>query len=176
MKQCTHCGTEKQFSDYYRNKKSKDGHLNKCKKCCDVYENQPDNKIRRLANQQKRRSSNSFQKAQTMFHTVKKGAKQRGLEITITPDWILQQLEEGKCAVTKLSFVFDSVENEHTITTRKGRMLNPFSPSVDRIDCTKGYTPDNCQLVVSIYNYSKLSFSEEAVKIFCKAYLNNGNT
>jgi hypothetical protein len=176
MKPCTHCGVQKPFSDYYRNKKSKDGHLNKCKKCCDDYENQEDNKKRRLANQQKRRSSNSFQRAQAIFHTVKKGAKARDLEITITPEWILQELEEGKCAVTGLSFVFDSVEDEHTITTRKGRMLNPFSPSVDRIDCNKGYTTDNCQLVVSIYNYAKLSFSEQAVKIFCKAYLNNGNT
>lgn len=176
MKPCTHCGVEKPFNDYYKNKKSKDGHLNKCKKCCLDYENQEDNKKRRLASQQKRRSSNSFQKAQTMFYTVKKGANARGLEITITPEWIQQELEEGKCSVTNLAFVFDSLDNEHTITTRKGRMLNPFSPSVDRKDCNKGYTIDNCQLVVSIYNYAKLSFSEQAVKIFCKAYLNNVNT
>lgn len=33
-KVCIRCGQEKQISEYYTHPRMKDGHLNKCKKCC----------------------------------------------------------------------------------------------------------------------------------------------
>ena len=38
MKKCNRCGEEKELSEFYKNKGTKDGHLNQCKKCNRVYE------------------------------------------------------------------------------------------------------------------------------------------
>ncbi len=43
-------------------------------------------------------------------------------------------------------------------------MLNPYYPAIDRIDSSKGYTKDNCQLVLSIFNMLKLNYDEVTVK------------
>jgi len=38
MKKCRKCGEEKALSEYYRNKKTRDGLKNKCKDCCRAYQ------------------------------------------------------------------------------------------------------------------------------------------
>lgn len=34
MKKCIRCGNDKEIDDFYVHPQTKDGHLNKCKKCC----------------------------------------------------------------------------------------------------------------------------------------------
>jgi len=75
----------------------------------------------------------------------------------LTLDWVRKQLEEGKCAVTGISFQFP----DYAPGTRGKRAA--WTPSVDRIDNTKGYTTDNCRLVVWIYNLAKNNYADEDV-------------
>lgn len=37
MKSCTKCHQKKDLMEFYKNKPSRDGHLNKCKTCCKKY-------------------------------------------------------------------------------------------------------------------------------------------
>jgi hypothetical protein len=45
---------------------------------------------------------------------------------------------------------------------------DPWSPSVDKIDPTKGYTKDNVQIVSWWYNVSKQQFTDDEVLEFCQ--------
>ncbi len=88
---------------------------------------------------------------------IKTQARKSGLEFTLTPGWFKKQLNKGVCAATGLRFQMP----KYTPGARGKR--GPWTPSVDRIDNTKGYTAGNCQLVVWMYNLAKSDYSEKDV-------------
>jgi len=85
---------------------------------------------------------------------AKERAKLRDLEFNLSIDWIYEQISSGKCSVTGIDYQFSE--------------FNPFQPSIDRIDRHKGYTQDNCQAVVLMYNYCKNRFTDADVEYFIK--------
>ena len=108
-----------------------------------------------------------------MLNTSKKGAIQRGIYFDLPLEWYKEKLAVGVCEKTKLPFVLDPSKSSFTVIS-KNQLRNPFAPSVERLDSNQGYNIDNCVMVVCIYNFAKGTFTEEALEIFCKAYLANG--
>tara|TARA_X000000950_G_scaffold234904_1_gene285076 strand:+ start:286 stop:492 length:207 start_codon:yes stop_codon:yes gene_type:complete len=47
--------------------------------------------------------------------------------------------------------------------------------SLDRVNSSKGYVKDNVRFIAVIANYCKHSFSDDEVKLFCKAVVENNN-
>ena len=100
-------------------------------------------------------------RAIAMFHGTKVGRRFReGNELT--PEWILEKLEQGVCEVTGLPFTY-GVEAR-----------NPWSPSLDRIDPSIGYTLENTRVVVWIYNAAKNVFTDSDVMLMAHAVCLNG--
>jgi len=68
-------------------------------------------------------------------------AKQKGLEFSLTKEWVKSR--GNNCELSGLPFrpEYDGVHDR-----------NPFAPSVDRIDSSKGYTPENSRLIFSCLN------------------------
>lgn len=87
-------------------------------------------------------------------------AKQRSKNVTITRAWIQERLDRGYCEVTGLPFVIDA-----------NAIANPWSPSLDQRIPGQGYTPENTQLVVWIYNVSKGSWTHSDVLTLADALL-----
>ena len=83
-------------------------------------------------------------------------ARQKGLEFTITSDWVRERLERGVCEVTGEPFIYG-----------RGMARGPNSPSLDRIDPSKGYTPDNTRVVIWAYNAAKQDFTEQQFLYVC---------
>lgn len=81
----------------------------------------------------------------------------------MTREWVLERLSKGHCEVTRLPFMFDRT------TTNS----NPLAPSIDQINPGKGYYPENCQMVVTIYNQAKADYGEGAVLAMARALLRN---
>ena len=106
----------------------------------------------------------------SMWHTLKKGAEQRGLDFEISQDWLYNKILLGRCEKTGIPFVLDADEHEDSVTS-KGQVRNPWAPSIDRIDSTKGYTEENCVIVCYVYNMAKGAFDESVVEQFCRGYL-----
>lgn len=85
--------------------------------------------------------------------------KNKGIEFSITPEWIEQKLGHGRCEVTGIELDFSS---------KRG----PFSPSLDRKDPSGGYTAENTQVVVWSYNAAKGTWSHDEVMKLAEALVN----
>lgn len=68
-------------------------------------------------------------------------ARKRGLPFALTNEWATQRWT-GRCELTGIPFAPQG----------NGPGPQPLSPSIDRIDQRKGYTPDNCRFVLWAVN------------------------
>jgi hypothetical protein len=83
------------------------------------------------------------------------------------PEELLNFFETGVCCKSGIKFSLLS-----DVEMKKGTK-NPFSPSPDRIDNSRGYEPTNVQWVVLIYNLMKNTFKDAEVELFVNALKEN---
>lgn len=84
---------------------------------------------------------------------------ERGLSHTLSVEFLssLAEQQNYRCAVSEIKFV----------SPRGPR--DPFSPSIDRIDNSRGYEPDNVRLVCLIVNLARNNFGDEALLEMARA-------
>lgn len=90
-----------------------------------------------------------------------KRAKANGVEFSLTWEPIAKAIELGVCTVTKLPFDMAPGSGKHH--------ANPWAPSLDRKDSSKGYTPGNVQVVCAAYNYAKSEWSADVLLRLARA-------
>lgn len=83
-------------------------------------------------------------RARMVFAAAAARAKKRNIAFSLTIEWASEKIKNGVCEVTSLPFNFDRAGK----TTRR----NPFFPSIDQIEAGKGYTPENCRMVLIAVN------------------------
>ena len=108
-------------------------------------------------------------KARNILGKMKHNSKKRGHEWSDTW-WSVAQIEDiivnGKCAQSGLPFQLRANEDKQKYNR------NPFAPSPDRKDLTKGYEPSNVQWVLWIFNVMKNTFNDIDVETFLNAMKN----
>ena len=92
-------------------------------------------------------------------HT-KKRAKQRNLSFDLTKEWLQSKLNKNICEATGLQ-----------LNHNKDPFINPYYPVIDRIDSTKGYTQDNCQIVCWMFNNAKADHPVEVFEIWANEFV-----
>jgi hypothetical protein len=158
MKTCTVCKIEKPLSDYWNRKwKNKSGEFSRslrpdCKTCAGLRHKQKYTA--------ELRAGNPRILAGELINRMKDRTKKHGYEesVDFTTNEVVEIITNGKCSVTGYPFRLG--------TTGSNKCKNPFNPSPDRIDNTRGYSKDNVQWVVFIYNTMRNSFDEEDVLKF----------
>ena len=100
------------------------------------------------------------------FNRYKTQAQIRNYEFTITIDHVADLMEKHnfKCALSKLDISFPEQG-----TVNDGSMR----ASIDRIDSSKGYTPDNIQIITKKINMMKQQYSQEEFIEMCKLVAKN---
>jgi len=148
VKLCFKCKEIKPAEMFNKDKKAKDGLYGYCKIC------NKENTAKNYITPQGRAS-----KLISTMHENKQG-KRATMEKTITKNDILPILEAGRCQLTDLPF--DFMPSNKTST-------NPYSPSLDRIDSQKGYTKENCRIVLSMVNFALGENDDETALPILKA-------
>ena len=96
-------------------------------------------------------------RASKLLRCARYRAKKQGIQCTLTLEWVLQKLIEGRCEVTNIDFEIKPGNGERQNTE------NPWSPSIDRLDPNGEYTPENSRLTVWIFNQARGAFDDEAL-------------
>jgi hypothetical protein len=86
----------------------------------------------------------------------------KGIECSITAEEIAERIEAGVCEMTGLAF---------SLRPTRLNVHDPFSPSLDRHDRSKGYTPTNTRVVVNAFNVAKGQWPLATFEAIARAYL-----
>jgi len=103
---------------------------------------------------------NYFSNLNNKLQKLEKRARRKNIPFSLTPNWIRDKLDAGRCEVTGLPF-----------KTHRDPYVNPYYPSIDRVDSNKGYTENNCQMVCHMYNTAKCEFPEEVFAYWAAAFV-----
>lgn len=96
--------------------------------------------------------------ASKLWYDARRRAKQKGLDFTITKEWIAERLEAGVCQLSGLPLEIAQAGTAN-------------SPSLDRKVNSKGYTPANCQVITAQANRAKGEWTQGDLLIFCMSYV-----
>lgn len=173
IKRCIVCGAVKPVADFYADPRYPRRFMSKCKACtiaANVANRKSERGSRRdrlnyyrhrdatLAAKQSTREKyrkSLMGRASRLLKSARERAAKRGLPATITSEWIAERIACGVCSVTGIPF---------DLSTPHG----PYTPSVDRINSREGYTPENTQIVVFIYNLAKRDWGHAEVSAFAR--------
>lgn len=167
-KVCNKCKQEKLVSEFSINNKAKDRLQYRCRVCDVQYQAQ-----RRQANKeqfskysrkyQKTRRQNFEYRLRMLLNASKQRAREKNRQHEITIEDIKAIYpNNGCCPIFGLKLEFN------------GSGFRDNSPSIDRIDSTKGYTRDNIQIISWKANRIKGSASLQDLEMLV-AYLKQGD-
>ena len=131
---------------YFVNRKTRDGSVVKqyasnCVPCRRKFENK--------AHRQRLKRDPKLYRMKLLISGAKHRAKKEGLAFGLSMEWLLQQNLDS-CPILKQPFYWKpSMERD------KPGHASPLAPSIDRIDSSKGYTPDNCWVISQRMNTIK---------------------
>ncbi len=89
---------------------------------------------------------------------ARNGAQGRGMEFNLTADDVRDMLTASGCRCAISGITFDRTYRVPTSGRR------PFAVSIDRIDCSRGYTKDNVRLVCAIVNLALGDWGEQTLR------------
>jgi hypothetical protein len=99
-------------------------------------------------------------RAEQLFHRAQTRSKEKNLPILITKLWIENKLSIGVCELTGIPFDFYKKEKVSK---------NPYAPSLDRINSSKGYTKTNTRVVLSAVNDALNQYEDKTMLPILKA-------
>lgn len=99
-------------------------------------------------------------KLKKLFYYSKVRAKEKKLEHTLTYSWLEEKCKNNICEATGKTFDYDPDYHR-----------NPYGPSIDRTDISKGYTENNCRIVIWAYNCGKAHYTDKDLYKMCTAFI-----
>lgn len=173
MQNCIKCNIQKPLDEFYKQRRTKNGHRPICKICESLRKKQYylDNKEEILQQQKDYYEENKeavllkskidretfFERDYklNMIHRARQRAKKKNIEFSITEEDIIIP-EYCPALGIKLEI-------------QKGlKVARKSSPSLDRIDVSKGYIPGNIQVISKLANTMKNAATLEELQLFSK--------
>jgi len=96
--------------------------------------------------------------AKVLLANMRNGANKRKQDCTLTEKDLEIMLEPMTCSVTNLPLIWEGPDR-----------YNPWAPSPDRLDNSKGYIPGNVRIVCILYNRARNCYTDEEVLVMAKA-------
>jgi len=111
-----------------------------------------------------------YGRAVSLFNSAKSRAKKRDEDFKLTLDDVIKGIEIGYCQKTGIEFDLE-MDIRHEMNTT----VNPYAPSIDKIDRHGIYEPSNVQYVSYWYNIARSQFSEDFFLTMCKIFVKNSS-
>jgi hypothetical protein len=148
-KQCTICKIIKPLSEFSSHIGRKDGKNNQCKQCS-------------ASGARRYQSLNPFMtQTSSMVRKARQRAKDKNLPFNIDHDYI-RSIAPSHCPVFGIALEWSSYREN-------GNGALPNSPSLDRIDPSKGYVKGNVWIISHRANTIKNDASHDELKLVTKA-------
>ena len=144
-KRCSRCGIVKDANQFYQKKCRSDGLDSQCKECHKKY--QQANPIMRQTNK--------------MVCGARQRAKDKQIAFDIDHAYI-RSIAPSRCPIF-------NIELEWSVERGNGHITLPNSPSLDRIDPSKGYVKGNVWIISHRANSIKSNASHEELKLVTEA-------
>ncbi|MEM1040838.1 MAG: hypothetical protein AAGI12_15360 [Pseudomonadota bacterium] len=110
--------------------------------------------------------ANVTKKLKKALTRSRKRAESKSMAHDLTIEWLVKTAKKqgNACSITKIPFLLEDA---------KAKTLDPYSPSIDRIDSAKGYTKDNVRLVLFAVNVMFWDWGEETAAKVASAFCAN---
>lgn len=161
-KKCSGCLLTKPVSDYSirMSGERKGKPRSRCKQCESKATRVYYQRDVEASRERNRRQYQKKDRSLVLINAARGRAKKHGMEFNLDRNEIARRLALGRCEATDIPFEY---------THPEGCRRPPWMPSIDRIDSSRGYTSDNIQIVVWVYNAAKCDYSPEVVSKMAKA-------
>jgi len=173
---CPQCETTQPETNFFICKRKKTGRQTLCKTCHGIkykhsrniekynlwareYRKTDQNKLFEKEFRQKYLSSIDGA-VNLLYNHAKHRAIKKNIEFNLDKQILREKITHMKCEATGIELSFNKMMGCHR---------SPFSPSLDRIDNTRGYTNDNIMITCLIYNTAKGEWPIECLKKMVKA-------
>lgn len=99
-------------------------------------------------------------RARRLYSVAKQRAKAQGIPFDLQIRDVVEKFKRGVCEATGMALDLTGSDEQH---------VTPFSPSLDRIDPSKGYVTSNVQVVCMAYNTAKNQWDHQDVLKLARA-------
>ena len=142
---CSTCGMIKSANQFHRNQGKRNGLHSSCKECRKKYQ----------------QSNPVMRQTQAMVYHARQRAESKGLAFNIDRDYV-RSIVSSHCPIFGTPLAWSAARNN-------GGMALPNSPSLDRIDPSKGYVKGNVWIISNRANAIKNDASHEELKLVTEA-------
>jgi hypothetical protein len=179
LRRCFKCKTPRPHGEFHKLRRDPKGIGRLCKECSSK---QPRRKHRPPTSEQykiryatDREKTIEYSRAHyrtlrgrllTLISAARGRARKKGWGHDLDINWALALWEQqgGRCLITKVPLEIN------TPLRTKEKYLNPFAPSLDRIECDKGYTKDNTRIVCVAANLAMNRFGADVLRKMLESY------
>lgn len=165
---CTRCDRTKTLDNFLPAKNKitgETGFYRTCKQCrFDDRRYKRGTAERRAADNKNRRGYLHRNPASRLYKNARWRASIKGFEFNLTANYVreLWRAADGKCALSGLAFDTD---------VANGQPRDPFRPSLDRIDNSKGYLQGNVRIILYGLNVALGASGEDVYLMIAKAVI-----
>lgn len=165
FRECARCKIWKPIAQFQTPSGVKTKHgRGTCNTCRIQQINEWQDRNREKVNTNQLRYNSTFDgRAINMYNSARARATSKGAAFKLTLDDVRKGLSIGFCCRTGVPFDY----SVGFIKATK-RQMNPFSPSIDKIDPFGIYEPSNVQYVCTWYNMAKAQLTDEQIVQMCK--------
>ena len=169
---CSRCQERKAASEFSVAARRRNKHKAWCRQCSGDDEREarardPEHfsEMRRRQDRARAQRNQPEYWSRRLHSNAQQRAREDDLPFALDREWIEEKLRRNRCEATGLPFTFTAGQG------KGANRENAFGPSIDKIDPERGYTRNNCRVVVNIYNTARGRGEDEALTRLCRAVL-----
>lgn len=162
LKTCSACSASKELSEFYKDSRNPNGYRAQCKICYGKIYPFRTNEKSKIAGRKSKKSRKGV--LVTLLGAARARAKSKGLLYDLDFQWLSEKIEAGTCELSGIVFELPTFDTEINA-------INPYSPSIDKINARGDYTKSNCRVICFCVNMALSNWGDEVLYHMCESVI-----